>query len=131
MEIIITEKQAPMFSSFQMFAEPDLNLLRQTKEVTVDIRKDTKTRLSTSLTFGNYKVHINLPVEGFKTHYKEEHSYLTSSVQRSYLFVISKKQNKEAYFEYLKALIKIVLTEYYKVELDTITVNVHSRNIFE
>jgi hypothetical protein len=131
MEITITEKQAPMFSSFQMFAEPDLNLLRETKEVTVDIRKETKTRLSTSLTFGNYKVHINLPIEGFKTHYKEEHSYITSAVQRSNLFVLSKKQNKEVYFEYLKALIKEVMTNYYRVELDTLTVNVHTRNIFE
>lgn len=128
MKITLNEVAAPMFTSFTMFAEPNFELLKEKKEVTVSFRHYTKTRISTSLQFGDYCVRINFSNPNFKTHEETSISYFSSNREVSNYFVKSKKQDFEAYKEYVKEVVNEVITKIFKVELDELTINLHKGN---
>jgi hypothetical protein len=127
MEIILVEKPTPMFRSFTLFADPKMSVLQETKTIVVSFHKKTKTRISTSLQIGDACNTINLQVDGFKLHESSEYSYLSSSRETPYYFVISKAQDFEAYKRYVKALIEKIVTEIFKVELDTLTIELEGK----
>ncbi len=132
MEILINEIERPKCNSFTMFAKPNLELLAETKQLEVHVHNYTKTRLSTSMMFGgNYSAKINIERPGFKTHEVSEANYFSGGMTVSHYFVKSKKQNKEAYFEYLKVLMVEIMTNYYKLDIDTLTVNVWCDSAFK
>jgi hypothetical protein len=131
MNIIINEIERPKCNSFTMFAKPNLGLLAETKEIEIHVNNKTKTRLSTSMYFGgNYSAKINIPFAGFKTHEEQETNYFSGGVSVSHYFVKSKKQNKDSYKEYLKLIIEVVIKDYFKLDIDTLTVNVYFSNTF-
>ena len=131
MNIIINEIERPKCNSFMMFAEPNLVLLAETKEIEIHVNQNTITRLSTSMYFGgNYSAKINMPFAGFKTHEERKDNYFSGGVSVSHYFVKSKKQNKDCYKEYLKLIIEVVIKDYFKLELDTLIVNVYFNNTF-
>jgi hypothetical protein len=122
MKINLVEVEQPWVKSFTMFANPDLNLLKETKTVRVSSHNVTKTRISTDIQFGQYRCKINTPIEGFKTFESTEYNYFTGNKVTSHYFVKSKKQDFEAYKEYVKKLIEDVIKNYFKLELDEITI---------
>jgi hypothetical protein len=122
MKINLVEVESPMFKSFTMFANPDIKLLKETKTVRVTPFNITKTRISTDIQFGQYCVKINKPIEGFKTHESTEMNYFSGTQSTSYYFVKSKKQNIEAYKEYVKKVVETVIKDYFRLELDEITI---------
>ena len=120
-EIIPTEK--PFFSSHTLCAKIDLNKLKEQKEVTIAVSNYTKTRLSTSLQIGEAKYNINNKIEGFNLHEQTEHSYFSGNYETSYLYKLSKKQDLKVYEYYLKELLQDLFTNTFKIELDTLKVN--------
>lgn len=128
MNVNIVRVPTPMFHEFQMFAEPDLELLKETKKIRVSIRQYTKTRISTSMTLGKCCVRINFPIEGFKTHTEDSHSFVSSSKESSSYFVKSAKQTLEVYEEYLKKVVEHVVSDIFKLELDEITVELEANS---
>ena len=127
MEIILVEKPTPMVRSFTLFAEPKMSVLKETKTIVVSFHRKTKTRISTSLQIGDACNTINLKVDGFKLHESSEYNYLSSSRENSHYFVISKAQDFEAYKRYVKVLIEKIVTEIFKVELDTLTIELQGK----
>ena len=126
MIINLIEVPTPMFSEFQMFAEPDLELLKEKKTVRVTARQHTKTRISTNMTLGKCCVKINFPIEGVKTHNESSFSYVSSSTESSNYFVKSAKQDINAYEEYVKKVIEHIVTNIFKLELDEITIELEA-----
>jgi hypothetical protein len=127
MEVNLVEVPRPMFSSFTMFAEPDLTLLKETKKISVSFHHNTKTRISTSISFGNYRVKVNNLMQGYKQHEERNSNYFSGGVETSYYFVKSKAQNYEVYKEFLTKLIPHILTDYFRLELDEITIELEQR----
>lgn len=127
MEIILVEKPTLMVRSFTLFADPKMSVLKETKTIVVSFHKKTKTRISTSLQIGDAYNSINLKVDGFKFHEGSEYNYLSSSRENPYYFVISKAQDFEAYKRYVKVLIEKIVTEIFKVELDTLTIELEGK----
>ena len=127
MEIILVEKPAPMVSSFTLFADPKMSVLKETKTIIVSFHKETKTRISTSLQIGDAGNTINLKVDGFKLHEGSRWSYATGKKETPHYFVISKAQDFEAYKRYVKVLIEKIVTEIFKVELDTLTIELQGK----
>lgn len=125
MKINLVEVESPNVKSFTLFAEPDINLLKETKKVTVSIHHNTKTRLSTSIQFGSYCAKINFDIDGVKTHKDSYMNYLSGNNVISYYFVKSKKQNLEAYKEYVKQCV-VKSLQYLNVNLDEITIELES-----
>jgi hypothetical protein len=99
----------PQSSSFIMFADIDLELLKDTKEITVESNLHTKTRVSTSMQVGQARVGINLPIEGFKTYEEQSNNYYSGGMNISNYFVRSKKQDVNLYIEYVKTLIAYII----------------------
>ncbi len=131
MEIIIKEIERAKCNSFTMFAEPNLELLKETKEVEIHVGNHTKTRVTTSMYFGgNYSTRINMECEGFKTHEERESNYFSGGITVSNYFVKSKAQNKEVYLNYLKAILNNIMLNIYRVDIDVLTVNVYFRYEF-
>ena len=128
MTITLVKVPAPMFTEFQMFAEPDLELLKEKKTVRVTARQHTKTRISTSMTLGKSCVRINFPIEGVKTHNENSFSYVSSSTESSNYFVKSAKQDINAYEEYVKKVIEHVVKDIFKLELDEITIELEANH---
>ena len=64
MKVNLVVVPTPMVSSFTMFAEPDLKLLRETKTLRVSFHYNTKTRIRTSIHIGQYKVKVNKLMQG-------------------------------------------------------------------
>ncbi len=122
MKINLIEVERPMFKSFTMFAEPNLNLLRETKKVRVDAYQITKTRISTSIQFGNYSVKINQPIDGVKTFEQTSMNYFSGGYSTSHYFVKSKKQDYLFYQEYVKKLVEHIIKDTFKLELDELTI---------
>jgi hypothetical protein len=122
MKVNLIEVPTPMFTEFRMMGEVNKELLKETKTVRVSPHHHTKTRIGTSMQIGDSRNGINFEVEGFKTFESREHSYFTGEVNIKHYFVKSKKQNIEAYKEYVKKVVAIALTEYLGVELDEITI---------
>lgn len=122
MNIILREVETPQVTSFTLFGEPDLELLMRTKRVRIGTHLKTKTRISTSLQFGQFRNKINFAIDGYKTHLSREFSFVSGRHTESNYFVVSKKQNLEAYKEYVKKLVALVIKDYFKMELDEITI---------
>ena len=127
MEIILVEKPSPMVSSFTLFADPKMSVLQETKTIVVSFNRETKTRISTSLQIGDACNTINLKVDGFKLHEGSRWSYATGKKETPYYFVISKAQDFEVYKRYVKVLIEKIVTEIFKVELDTLTIELEGK----
>ena len=127
MEIKIIEVEPPMFSEFTMFANPDLELLKQSKTIRVSIRQKTKTRISTTMQFGQYCVRINFAVEGIKTHEESEYNMFSGERSTSNYFVKSAKQDLNVFKEYLKKVVEKVVVNIFKITLDEITVELESK----
>lgn len=131
MNVIINTIDRPTSTSFEMFAKPDLAFLKEKKTVMVVLRNETKTRVSTTLYFGGkYSTLINLSSTKFKTHEQREMNYFSGNCQTSHFFVKSKKQDLEAYKEYLTEIITDVIEKYYELTLDTLTINLAVGNVF-
>jgi hypothetical protein len=122
MKVNIIEVPTPMVTEFTMFAKIDKDKLKETKTVRVTASKETKTRISTTLQIGQARNKINFAVEGVKTHEEQRHSYFSSDIEVSNYFVKSKKQDAEAYKEYVKAVVEDALVNYIGVDLDEVTV---------
>lgn len=125
MKINLVEVPTQGVKSFTLFAEPDINLLKETKKVRVSIHHNTKTRLSTDIQFGNYCAKINFDVDGFKTHKDTYMNYFSGNRVISNYFIKSKKQNLEIYKEYVKQCV-IKSLAYLNVNLDEITIELES-----
>ena len=128
MKTTIKEVPSPMFSEFTMCADLDKEMLKKTKTVRVSMSYETKTRINTSVQVGAGRVGINFKVDGVKTFESVEHSYFTSEANVMNYFVKSKKQNAEAYKEYVKAVVVDVITNYLKVELDEVVIELEMDN---
>jgi hypothetical protein len=128
MKINLIEVPTPMFSEMQLFANPDLELLKEKKTIRVSVRQKTKTRISTSMTLGKACVRINFPMEGFKTHSESSLNYGTCENESSDYFVKSAKQDLNVYKEYLKKVIEHIVKDIFKVELDEITIELEAKN---
>jgi hypothetical protein len=122
MKINLVEVEASMVKSFTMFADPDIKLLMETKTVRVTPYNITKTRISTDIQFGQYCVKINKPIDGFKTYKSIDWNYISGKQTTSHYFVKSKKQNIEAYKEYVKQVVETVIKDYFNLELDELTI---------
>jgi hypothetical protein len=127
MKINLVEVPRPMVSSFTMFADPDLNLLRETKTIRVSFHHHTKTRISTSIQFGEYCVKVNKFIKEYKQHEDTDWNYFSGNKVTSYYFVKSKKQNYDVYKEYVIKLIDDVIRNHIKLELDEITIQLEQR----
>ena len=128
MTINLIEVPTPMFSEMQMFAKPDLELLKEKKTIRVSVRQKTKTRISTSMTLGKACVRINFPMEGFKTHNESGLNLGTYEMESSDYFVKSAKQDLNVYKEYLKKVIEHIVNDIFKIELDELTIELEAKN---
>ncbi len=127
MVVNIIEVQQYM-NSFTMFQKPDLGLLKETKKINVSFHHHTKTRISTSIQIGQFKAKVNFPIEGYKNHCEREMNYFSGTTEISHYFVKSKKQNFESYKQYLTKLIPMVITDYFKLEMDEINIILELRD---
>ena len=128
MIINLVEVPTPMFSEMQMFAEPDLELLKEKKTIRVSVRQKTRTRISTSMTLGKACVRINFPIDGFKTYNESSINFGTYENESSDYFVKSAKQDLKAYKEYLKKVIEHIVNNIFKIELDELTIELEAKN---
>jgi hypothetical protein len=127
MKVNLVEVPTPMFSSFTMFAKPDLLLLKETKTLRVSFNHNTKTRISTSISFGDYRVKVNNLMQGYKQHEERNSNYFSGGIETSFYFVKSKTQNYEVYKEFLTKLIPYILKDFFRIELDEITIELEQR----
>ncbi len=127
MKIILVEVPRPLITSFAMFADPDLSILKETKKIKVAFHHITKTRISTSIQFGEYCVKANNLIEGYKQHEETDYNYFSGKKVTSQYFVKSKKQNYEAYKEFVIKVIEDVIKNYFHLELDEITIELEQR----
>ena len=130
MVIKLNEVPRKQVSSFTMFADPDRNLLRETKTVEVSYHFMSKTRLSVSMQFGTYCVKINHKLDNFKQFENTEWNYFSGNRVTSYYFIKSKAQNFEKFKEYVIKLVELSIKEYLMVELDELTINLEVREKF-
>ena len=112
----------PMVTSFTVFSKLNREQLLEDKGITIDSRWETKTRLSTTFQHRDYRVQVNLPIEGFKTVEKEEHSMLSGNTNVSNYFVVSKKQGMEEYKKYVEKVVEHVIVDIFKLQMDEINV---------
>jgi len=122
MKVNLIEVERPMFKSFTLFADPNLSLLKEKKVIRVSAYNITKTRVSTDISFGNYCTKVNLPILGFKTHESTEYNMFSGRQTTSNYFVKSKKQSFEMYKEYVKEVVTKVINEFFKIDLDEVTI---------
>ena len=127
MKIILVEVPRPLITSFAMFADPDLSILKETKKIKVAFHHITKTRISTSIQFGEYCFKVNNLIEGYKQHEETDYNYFSGKKVTSQYFVKSKKQNYEAYKEFVIKVIEDVIKNYFHLELDEITIELEQR----
>jgi hypothetical protein len=126
MKINLIEVPTPMFTEFKMMGGLNKELLKEKKTVRVSPTYHTKTRISTSIQIGDSRNTINFEIEGFKTFESREHSYFTGNTDIKHYFVKSKKQNLEAYKEYVKQVVALVVKDYLNLDLDEITIELEA-----
>jgi hypothetical protein len=124
MKINLIEVPTPMFTEFKMMGGLNKELLKEKKRVSPTYH--TKTRISTSIQIGDSRNTINFEIEGFKTFESREHSYFTGNTDIKHYFVKSKKQNLEAYKEYVKQVVALVVKDYLNLDLDEITIELEA-----
>ena len=123
MKITIKQVPTPFINSFMMFAKPDLCLLRETKTVTIRASNETKTRISTTISFGDYSVRINHSHKDFKTFESREYSHFNGEYSNSNYFVKSKKQDLDCYKQYITDIVKNIIINNFKVtDIDELTI---------
>jgi len=122
MKINLIEVPSPMCSEFTMCADFNKEMLKEKKTVRVSMSYDTKTRISTSMQVGMSRVGINFKADGFKTFESIENNFISGGVNVLNYFVKSKKQDAEAYKEYVKAVVTDAVKNYLDVELDELTI---------
>jgi len=122
MKINLVEVPTPMVTEYNLISSPDKAVLLEKKVIRISPNNHTKTRISTQMQIGMSRNGINFAVDGFKTHEESRHSYFSSENQVGNYFVKSKKQGIEAYKEYVKKLVEIVLRDYLNVQLDEVTI---------
>lgn len=122
MKISLEIVPRPMVTSFTMFAKPSISLLKEKKEVIIDTHLISKTRVSTSIQIGEACNKVNFAIEGFKTFEKTEMNYFSGGSSTSNYFVLSKKQNREAYIEYVKKVVEKCIVEYFGVEMESVNI---------
>ncbi len=105
MEIRITEVEPPMFSEHTMFAELSAKEFVENKKIMVIAQSHTTTRIHTAVQCGDARNGVNWKVPGFKTHEEREYNFLTGDITYPNYFVRSKRQNKEVYLDYIKAIL--------------------------
>jgi hypothetical protein len=127
MKINLIEVPTPQVVEFQLMADPNRELLRESKTVRVSIDHETKTRIGTSMQIGNSRTGINFPANGFKTHEKTEWNYFSGNQVTKHFFVKSKKQDIESYKEYVKAVVETALKDYLHMDLDEVTIELETR----
>ena len=123
MKIIIKHKERPISSSYKMFAKFDLAKLKQEKQITIEANYISKTRVSTTLIYGEASYKINKKVPGYKLAYKSEYGMFTGETEDLYYFKLLTSQDFEVYKKYLKKLLVIIFKDYFKLEIDELTVN--------
>lgn len=124
MKINIKEVPAPMFTSFTIGGDDfNWNSLKEDNTVTVEVVKHTKTRIDTTFQKGQYRVGINLPMDGFKVHTEERHSWFSGNNVICHYFVKSKKQDFEVYKNYVKLLLHKIIREMKGINLEELNVN--------
>ncbi len=127
MKVIINEVPSPSSFSFNVMERFPVDLLKQTKTLTVSTRLKTKTRVCTSLYIGSHSSLINDAIEGFKTHEHREPNYFCGGETVSHYFVKSKAQNLDSYKRYLEAVCQRYFAQF---GLDELTINLIVRDTF-
>ena len=125
MIVNLIEVPTPQSTSFRLMAELDKQKLIETKIVRVQPYCKTKTRVSSSLQIGDTRGGLNFEIDGYKQHSETTPNYFAGGNQTKVYFVKSKKQDLEAYKEYVKKLVVEAL-KYINVELDEITIELES-----
>ena len=123
MKININVIEQPSSNSFVLCADIDKDRLKEVKNVVIRGDFITKTRVNTTLQFGNSRQGVNFAIEGFKTDGVKEYSFFTHESSTCNYFKKSKKQGVEAYKEYVKEVVRVALTEYIRIDLDEVTVD--------
>lgn len=109
MEINIKQVDEPFFSEFGIFAKPDPELLLKKGILTVEASHKSKTRITTSVSWGSFCAKINWAVEDFNTAEVLEDNLLHDQEELHNYFVISKKQGKQEYYSYLhRCIVKLI-----------------------
>ena len=112
MDIKMKDIPAPMVTSFAVFGGPDIDLLLREGVLTVEARQQTKTRVSTSIKFGNYFATINWKLEGFKTDYKKTWNAIHSAYHEHHYFKIGKWQGRAEYNDYIYGIITKLMKQW-------------------
>jgi hypothetical protein len=130
MTIEIIEIHPPMITEFEPLATLDVPKLEKEKEIIIEARAETKTRVSTFIQFGKFRNKVNLQVDGFKQDQVTSTSIWTMRESVSFLFKKSKKQDLDSYKEYVKKLVEKIMLEYYRVEIDHLKVKLITAKAF-
>jgi len=128
MNVIIKEVPTPMFRSFTLCGKPNLELLKETKVVHVHPHAIGKTRVSTSIQFGEFCNKINFQCEGIKTKDVETMNSLDFEKVTSHYFVKSKKQGLNEYKDYVTKVVTMVIKDIFHIELDELTIELETNN---
>ena len=126
MNVILKEVPTPMFRSFTLCGKPNLELLKETKVVRVYPYAIGKTRVSTSIQFGDFCNKINFQCEGVKTKDVSTTNFFDFEKVTSHYFVKSKKQGLNEYKDYVTKVVTMVIKELFHVELDELTIELEA-----
>ncbi len=127
MTIILVEIEKSFCTEFTLFEKINLDLLQETKTINISFSKATKTRINTSMQIGKSRNKINFNIDDFIFFEKSDYSFLSGETQTSHYFVISKKQDFEAYKKYVLKLVEYVFTNILKLKLDTLTIKLEGK----
>lgn len=126
--LIINPITSPGSHGFIMFADLDIERLKEEKRATIRFNHHTKTRLGVTLNFDNkYSIKLNCPSDKFKTHAETSMNYFSGGTTTSYYFVKSKKQDYEQFKEYIKEVVMIFL-KHHNLEFDEFTIDLVESN---
>tara|TARA_R110000782_G_scaffold21110_4_gene56909 strand:- start:678 stop:1070 length:393 start_codon:yes stop_codon:yes gene_type:complete len=130
MKVIFIDTPTPMFTSFTMFANFPIDLLKEKKTLTITARHETKTRVCTTVSIGQHSSTINWSADGIKTFEKSEHNYFSGRSDNKNYFVLSKAQGKEKYKEYVATILQTLCTNYKIDGIEELTVNLITDKVF-
>jgi hypothetical protein len=119
MKVVFINTPRPSSYEFGMFEKFPVELLKETKTLTIMPHFKTKTRVSTSILIGRHSSRINIPIEGFKTHEDVQWNMFSGEQEVSNYFIKSKKQDIECYKRYLTEVLK---SYFEKFGIDELTV---------
>lgn len=111
MNIIINEIPVPFSHSFTLFAKFPKEKFLNEKKLRITAAQETKTRVHTSISIGEYSAAVNWDINGYKTIEKQKGNFVTFDLVTANYFVVSKKQSRQQYFEYIKELVILFLSQ--------------------